>query len=99
MLEKDGENILLMAILMVTRDDVMTCADELGMPREQVTDSVIELVKDRVSQGLGAWREVMKDMVKEVIGEGSSECPLGMVCSPSCAWREAGGCVLPTHIK
>lgn len=39
MLEDGKENVLLMAILMVTRDDVMTCADELGMPRERVTDS------------------------------------------------------------
>ena len=99
MLDNDKENVLVMAILMVTRDDVTTCADEAGIPRDQVTDEKIELVKEKVSQGLGAWREVLKDLVKEVIVDKDSECPLGMVCSPACAWREAGECVLSTYIK
>ncbi len=57
MAESDKKDILLMAILMVTRDDVLTSADELGIPEEQVTDDVIELVKERVSQCLSP-REV-----------------------------------------
>ena len=99
MLDNDRENVLVMAMLMVTRDDVMTCADEAGIPREQVTDGKIELVKEKVSQGLGAWREVMKELVKEVIEQGSSECPLGKACSPACTWREVGGCVLSSNTR
>ena len=94
MAENNMENILLMAILMVTRDDVMTCADELGMPKEQVTDDLIELVKGKVGQSLGCWREVVKDIVKEAMS-----CPLGLVCSPSCAWRGVGECISPKAIK
>ncbi len=92
--ESSKEDILVMAIFMMTRNDVLTCADELGMPEEQVTDDVIEMVKERVSQGLGDWREVVKGMVKEAI-----RCPLGLVCSPSCAFREIGGCISPRVVK
>ena len=94
MAEKDKQDILVMAMFMVTRDDVLTCAEELGMSKEQVTDDVIELVKEKVSQGLGSWREVIEGIVKEAI-----KCPLGLVCSPSCAWREVGGCILPRGVS
>jgi len=90
MLEKGKQDILIMAFFVVTRDDVLTCAEELGMSKEQVTDDVIRLVKEKVSQDLGSWREVVKDMVKKAI-----ECPLGLVCSPSCAWQEVCGCISP----
>ena len=92
--ESSKEDIIVMAIFMVTRDDVLTCAKELGIPEEQVTDDVIELVKEKVSQGLRGWREVIKSMVKETI-----KCPLGIVCSASCAWREVGECILPRGVK
>lgn len=88
MVENSKQDILVMALFMVTRKDVLVCADELGMTEEQVTDDVIELVKEKVSQGLGEWREVIKDTVKEIIEKEAAECPLGLVCSPSCAWRE-----------
>ncbi len=93
MAENSREDILVMAIFMVTKDDVRACANELGMPEEQVTDDVIELVKEAVSQGLGDFRGVIKDIVKEAIKKEATECPLGIVCSPSCAWREVGECV------
>ena len=89
--ESNKEEIILMAIFTVTKDDVLACADELGMSQEQVTDDVIEMVKEKVSQGLGGWRAVVKGLVKEAI-----KCPLGLVCSPSCVWREAGECISPT---
>ena len=94
MAENSRENIILMAFLVLTKDDVLACASELGMSEEQVTEDVIELVKDRVSRGLSDWREVVKGMVK-----GAIKCPLGLVCSPSCAWRQVGGCTLPREVK
>ena len=94
MTESSGENIILMALLALTREDVLTCANELGMAEEQITEDVISLVKERVSQGLGGWREEVKGMVRDAI-----KCPLGLVCSPSCAWREVGKCTLPREIK
>ena len=36
------------AIFMLTKDQVLACANELGIPREQVTDDVIEFVRKRV---------------------------------------------------
>jgi len=88
------EDIILMALFMVTKDDVLACADELGMSKEQVTDDVIALVKEKVSQDLDGWQEVIRGMVKEAI-----RCPLGLSCSPSCAWREVGGCISPKEVK
>jgi len=71
----------------------LTCADELGMSKEQITDDVMEMVKGEVSQGLGDWANAIKDMVKETIKNGAVNCPLGLVCSPSCTWQEVGGCI------
>ncbi len=98
MAENSKKDILVMAMFMVTRDDVLACANELGISEEQVTDDVIELVKERVSEGLGSWRGLIKGMVKETISKGGIEkevieCPLGLVCSPYCTWREVGECV------
>ena len=98
MTESGRQDILLMAILVVTKNDVMAGADELGIPEEQVTDDVIEQVKRKVSQSLSDWREawleVVKNMVKDAI-----KCPLGLVCSPSCVWREVGQCISPRGVE
>jgi hypothetical protein len=88
------EDIILIAIFMVTKDDILSCADELGMSQEQITDDVIDLVRQRIREDLRNRREVVRNIVKEAI-----RCPLGLVCSPSCAWREIGGCTLPTGTK
>ena len=89
MAESSKEDIIIMAIFMVTKNDILACANELGMPEEWVSDDLIELVKEKVSQDMRDWREVIKSIVKEAI-----ECPLSLVCSPSCAWREVGRCVV-----
>ena len=85
MAENDKEGIILMAIFMLTRDDVLACANEVGIPKEQVTDDVIELVKMRANLGLSHWPEVIKSIVKETI-----KSPLELVCYPSCAGWEDG---------
>jgi len=94
MAEDDMKDILLMALFMVTRNDVLACANELGMPEEQVTDDVIAMVKDKVGQSLGDCREVIRGMIKDAFQKEVFQCPLGLVCSPSCAWLEDGKCVL-----
>ena len=91
--EKDVKDILVMAMFIVTKDDVQVCADELGLSKEQITDDVIELVKEKVSQGLGEWREALKGMVK-----GAIRCPLGKVCSPSCTWQEVCRRISPKEV-
>ena len=99
MTESGKENIILMAIFMVTKDDVLACANELGIPKEQVTDDVIELVKEKVGQGLRDWREVIKSIVKEAVKEEAIRCPLGMVCSSSCVWRGVCECISPNSVQ
>ena len=99
MAESSKEDIIIMAIFMVTKNDILACANELGMPEEWVSDDLIELVKEKVSQGLLDWREVVKGMVRETIEKEAIKCPLGLVCSPSCAWREVGECILPRGVK
>ena len=99
MAESGKEDIILMAIFAVTKGDILACANELGISEEQVTDEVIELVKEKVSQGLGDWREVIKGIAKETIKEEAIKCPLGLVCSPSCTWREVGKCISPRGVK
>jgi len=45
---------------MLTKDKVLTCANELGIPKEQVTEHVIESLKARVSPASTNWPEVVK---------------------------------------
>ena len=78
-----------------SKEDILACAGDLGIPEEQVTDEMIEQVKAKVSQGLGDWREVVRGMVKGAIKREDIKCSLGVVCSASCPWREVGGCIFP----
>ena len=81
-------------IFMLTKDEVLACAMELGMPREQITDDAIESVKRRVSLEFSHWPEVVKSALKEAI-----KCPLGLVCYPSCYWWKDGKCTFPREDK
>ncbi len=88
----EKQDMLLMAILVLNRKDVLDGAGELGISEEQVTDDFVELVKERVAEELGDWRGMIRGMVKEAIQMEAAKCPLGMECSASCAWGEVGGC-------
>ena len=94
MSESSKQDILVMALFVVTKDVVLSCADEMGIPEEQVTDELMELIKQKVSQGLDGWRDGVMDIVQETIEKKTIKCPLGMVCVPSCAFRQAGECSL-----
>lgn len=74
-------------IFIVVEVDVLACADELGIPRERVSDDVIESVKRRINLEFGNCPEVVKNALKKAI-----ECPLGLVCYPSCFWWRDGKC-------
>ena len=84
------ENIAFMLI----KEDVLACAMELGISKEQVTDDVIESVKRRVRLEFSHWPEVVKAALKEAI-----KCPLGLDCYPSCAWWKGGKCTFPEQVK
>jgi hypothetical protein len=95
----DEQDILVMALFVVTRSVVLDCASEVGIPEEQLTTDLIELVRRRISQVLGDWRDSVRDMVKETIEKQAVKCPLGLVCSPSCAYRQVGECALLREVK
>ena len=104
MSERSKKDVLVMALFVVTKDSVFSCADEMGIPREQITDDIIEVVRLKVSEILGSWREVVKSMVKETIeketaDKETNQCPLGIVCSPSCPYKEIGECTLSRKIE
>lgn len=51
----DGE-----VVFILTREDVISCAEELGIPKEAITDDVLYQVKKGVGFGLEGWSEVVK---------------------------------------
>ena len=92
---KNGkEDNLFMVAFMVTRKDVLAWANELGIPLNQVTDEVVQMLKQKIQQDTSSWQKLFEGMVKETI-----KCPLDIVCSPSCLWQEVGECKLPAMLK
>ena len=50
-------------IFVLTREDVVICAEQMGIPAEAVTDDVLRQVKEGVEWGLECWSEVMKEAI------------------------------------
>ncbi len=50
-------------IFILTREDVIGCAREMGIPEEAITDAVLYQVKKGVEFGLECWAEVMKEAI------------------------------------
>ena len=50
-------------IFVLTREDVIECARETGIPEEAITDDVISQVRKGVEWGLECWSEVMKEAI------------------------------------
>ena len=50
-------------IFILTREDVVECAREMGIPAEAVTDDVLNQVKKGVEWGLECWSEVVKEAI------------------------------------
>jgi hypothetical protein len=54
------------AVFILTKEDVINCAKEMGIPAEAITDDVLDRVKKGVECGLfgrGGWREVVKEAI------------------------------------
>ena len=47
----------------LSRDDVVACAREMGIPDEEITDDVLEQVKKGVEWGLQCWVDVVKEAI------------------------------------
>jgi len=50
-------------IFILTREDVIECAREMGIPPEAITDDVFQQVKKGVEWGLECWSEVVKEAI------------------------------------
>ena len=50
-------------IFTLSRDDVIGCAREMGIPEEAITDDVLEQVKKGVEWGLESWPDVVKEAI------------------------------------
>lgn len=96
--EQEIPNVLVMVIFIVIRDDVLSCADEMGISHEKLTDGVICQVQEIVSEGLEGWQHSVKYIIKEAIKEKERGCPLGMVCSPACDFSQVGHCSVPEEV-
>jgi len=50
-------------IFVLTREDVIGCAKEMGIPEEAITDDVLRQVRKGVEWGLECWSEVVKEAI------------------------------------
>ena len=50
-------------IFILTREDVVECAREMGIPAEAITDDVFQQVKKGVEWGLECWSQVVKEAI------------------------------------
>jgi hypothetical protein len=54
-------------IFVLTREDVIECAREMGIPEETITDDILYQVRKVVEFGLECWSEVMKEAINMAI--------------------------------
>ena len=50
-------------IFVLSKEDVLNCAKEMGIPETAIDDDVLEQVKTGVEWGLECWSEVMKEAI------------------------------------
>ena len=50
-------------VFVLTKEDVIGCAQEMGIPAEAITDDVLCQVKKGVEFGLECWDEVVKEAI------------------------------------
>ena len=50
-------------VYLLTREDVIACAKEMGLPEEVITDDVLYKVKKGIEGAWGGWREVIKSAI------------------------------------
>ncbi|MFC1900038.1 hypothetical protein ACFLYN_00430 [Chloroflexota bacterium] len=97
------EDVLLIALMVVTKDVVLACADELGIPEDDIDEEVMRNVKKKINQVFGDCRNTIQDVIigtlQKEIGETEiSICPLSLTCYPSCTFMTEGECQLPKKV-
>jgi hypothetical protein len=50
-------------VFILTREDVVECAREMGIPPETITEDVLARVKDSMDWGMECWSMVMKEAI------------------------------------
>jgi len=50
-------------VFILTREDVIACAREMGIPEEAITGDILAQVRKGVEWGLGCWSEVVKEAI------------------------------------
>lgn len=50
-------------IFVLTREDVIECGREMGIPEEAITDDVLRVVRKGVDNGLECWSMVVKEAI------------------------------------
>ena len=50
-------------VYLLTREDVIACAKEMGLPEEVITDDVLYKVKKGIEGAWEGWREVIKSAI------------------------------------
>ena len=54
-------------VFILTMEDVIACAKEMGIPKKAITDDVFYQVKKGVEFGLECWSEVVHTAILEAI--------------------------------
>jgi len=54
-------------VFILTMEDVIACAKEMGMPKEAITDDVFHQVKKGVASAWEGWPEVVKSAISEAL--------------------------------
>jgi len=54
-------------VFILSREDVITCAKEMGISEEAITNDVLYQVKKGVEFGLECWSDVVKTAISEAL--------------------------------
>lgn len=51
------------ALFSITSEDVVGCAEQMGIPKESMTDDVLRQVKKGLEWGVEGWSEVVEGAI------------------------------------
>jgi len=54
-------------VFILTMEDVIACAKEMGIPQKALTDDIFYQVKKGVEWGLECWSDVVKTAISEAL--------------------------------
>ncbi len=54
-------------VFVLTREDIVECALEMGIPEEKITDDALARIKKGVEWGLECWSEVVKSAIDDIL--------------------------------